>query len=292
MAGKVDETLARALWQIYRRPERPEPWTNGGNLPWHEPAFSERMLREHLDESHGAASRNPAERQQQINWLWQKLGLSPGAWLLDVTCGPGLYSVEFARRGCQVTGIDFSPAAVAYANRLAAEQGVRAACTFIEQDVRHMAAYAGEFEAALFLYGQLAVFPREEAQVLLARIAEALKPGGRLVVELLNQERVDKTGSTWWFTDETGLWGDRPFLHLGERFWNEAEQLSIERFTILHLETGELTEINLCDQTYAVETMTAMLEQAGFASVDIYPEWAGLPLYDAGEWVVYIAERG
>lgn len=291
MSPEVNEALVRALWKIYRRPERPEPWTQGGNLPWNEPAFSERMLQEHLDDSHGAASRPRAERAMVVDWLWQKLGLQPGAHLLDVTCGPGLYAVEFARRGCRVTGIDFGPASVAYARQQAEAGGVAAACTIIEQDVRHMENYEAVFDAALFIYGQLAVFTVEEAQELLTRVARALKPGGKLVVELLNQDRVDKSSKTWWFTDDSGLWGERPFLHLGERFWDEAGHLSIERFHILHLETGELTEIHLCDQTYSVETMVSMMKQAGFTTVDAYPAWAGLPLYDAGEWYVYIAAK-
>ncbi|RIK36202.1 MAG: hypothetical protein DCC55_28060 [Chloroflexi bacterium] len=287
--GEIEQRLGKALWRIYRRPERPAAWVNGGNLPWNDPAFSQRMLREHLDQSHGAASRKDGERALQIDWLWRKLALQPGMRLLDVTCGPGLYAVEFARRGLFVTGIDFSPASIAYARELAEREGVAEHCTFIEQDVR-LATFGDTYDAALFLYGQLAVFPKEEAQTLLAQIAQALRPGGQLAVELLDQERVDKKESTWWYTDDTGLWGDAPFLHLGERFWDAEQALSIERFTIVHLETGALDEVILCDQTYAIETTTALMQQAGFAAVAAYPAWDGVPLYDAGEWVVYLAQ--
>ncbi|MCP4422955.1 MAG: hypothetical protein GY803_00540, partial [Chloroflexi bacterium] len=99
--------LTQALWRIYNRPERPSPWTTGGNLPWDDPDFSRRMLREHLDQSHGAASRQDAERAAQVDWLWEKLGLQSGQHLFDVTCGPGLYAAAMARRGCRVTGVDF-----------------------------------------------------------------------------------------------------------------------------------------------------------------------------------------
>jgi SAM-dependent methyltransferase len=291
MTMTVEQKLAQALWRIYQRPERPAAWAQGGNLPWNDPDFSRRMLREHLDESHGAASRTTVERAQQIDWLWEQLGLQPGLRLLDVTCGPGLYAVELARRGVTVTGIDFSPASIDYARQLAVDQGVAERCTFVEQDVRVADFGVADFDAALFLYGQLGVFPQAEAQMLLAKIAGALKPGGRLVVELLGAERVDKKNSTWWYTDDTGLWGDAPFLHLGERFWDAEQQLVIERFQILHLESGALDEILLCDQIYTIATMTAMLQQAGFATIASHPAWAGLPLYDAGEWVVYVAQK-
>lgn len=287
----IHEQLTNALWRIYRRPHHPKPWQHGGNLPWHDPAFSERMLREHLDQAHGAASRVHEERRLQLDWMWEKLGLQPGMQIGDLTCGPGLYAVELAKRGCTITGVDFGPAAVAYARTLAEQEGVTTRCTFIEQDVREVKLPAQAYDAVLFIYGQLAVFKREEAAALLAKAAAALKPGGRLIVELLNQERVDKTSSNWWFTDHTGLWGDGPFLHLGERFWDDEAQLSYERFYILHLETGQYNEVHLCDQTYAIATMQALMQETGFSQIDVYPRWDGLPLYDNDEWVVYIAHK-
>ncbi len=283
--------LTNALWRIYNRMERPSPWTTGGNLPWNDPDFSQRMLREHLDESHGAASRQRAEREAQIGWMWQKFGLQPGHHLFDVTCGPGLYAVEMARRGCRVTGVDFGPASIDYAKALAKKAGVDDKCSFVQQDVRRMDFAGRDFDAAILLYGQLAVMIRVEAGALLAQIAQALKPGGKLCVELLNQEKVDKTDSSWWFTDDAGLWGDAPFLHLGERFWDDDNKISVERYQILHLETGRLDEIHLCDQAYGVDEMVAMMKGAGFTAVDVYPAWAELPLYDADEWVAYVARK-
>jgi ubiquinone/menaquinone biosynthesis C-methylase UbiE len=286
----VRKVLAKSLWRIYNRPAIPAPWINGGNLPWDDPEFSRRMLREHLDESHGAASRVTGERLLQVEKLWSWLGLKKGSRLLDVTCGPGLYAVEFARRGCQVTGIDFGPASIAYAGDLAEESGVDNSCQFIEQDVRTMNLEKESYDAATFIYGQLAVFPQEDAKMLLSRISSTLKPGGRLCIELLDQEKVDKKNSTWWFTDDSGLWGDKAFLHLGERFWMEKSQMSMERFQILDLEQGELSTITLCDQTYSVESMVELMKQAGFADVEVYPAWDGTPLYDAGEWIVYVGQ--
>lgn len=283
--------LLASLWKIYHRPEQPALWERGGNLPWNDPAFSERMLREHLDESHGAASRVTAERLRQIEWLWPHLDLQAGCRLFDVTCGPGLYAVELARRGCVVTGVDFAPAAIAYARDLAKSEGVSARCTFVEQDIRQTDYTGANFDAAIFLYGQLAVFTRAEAQLLLNQIAQSLKPGGKLCVELLNPDRVDKKNSTWWFTDNKGLWGDAPFLHLGERFWHAEEETSSERYQIIHLETGQLTEVLLCDQTYAPATMIAMMKQAGFSAVTAYADWDDLAVYDAGEWIIYLAQK-
>ena len=195
---KRRKALEKALWRIYSRPEIPKPWQGGGNLPWNEPEFSQRMLREHLDESHGAASRVTKERLMLIDKMWSWFELRNSSNLLDMTCGPGLYAVEFARRGSQVTGIDFGPASIAYARELAIREGVDRACHFIERDVRSISLEPHSFDAATFIYGQLTVFPREDAQFLLTKIAAALKPGGRLCIELLDPSRVDRKNSNWW----------------------------------------------------------------------------------------------
>jgi SAM-dependent methyltransferase len=292
ISGKnVPEKMAGALWRIYNRPDSPLLWQNGGNLPWNDPDFSARMLREHLDESHGSASRQATERAAQLDWLWTALKLEPGHVVLDLTCGPGLYSVALAERGCRVTGVDFGPASIAYARQLASDAGVDERCTFIERDVRLYEPPAGQFDAVLFLYGQLAVFRPEDATALLRKAASSLRPGGRLCVELLEQDRVDKKAGSWWYTDDKGLWGERPFLHLGERRWDEAEKTSVERFYILDLGSGTLSETILCDRTYATEEMASLMRAAGISLVDIYLAWDGLPLNDAAEWVVYIGEK-
>lgn len=281
---------AAALWRIYNRPGQPIPWAYGGNLPYDDPAFSERMLQEHLDSSHGAASRPAAERTLQINWLWETLPLKPGAKLLDVTCGPGLYAVELAQRGVEVTGVDFAPAAIRYAQNLAVQQQVSQLCHFVQADVRGFEFGVSQFDAAILLYGQLAVMSRPEAAALLTNIGRALRPGGKLIVELLHPDQVDKENSSWWFTDDKGLWGAAPFLHLGERLWLAEEHLSMERYFVVQLETGQMDEIILCDQVYQPEEMRALLTASGFGRVEIYPAWNHLPLYDAAEWLVYVAQ--
>jgi SAM-dependent methyltransferase len=280
-----------SLRKIYQRPPLPEAWKHDGNLPWSDPTFGARMLEEHLDDSNGAASRVGAERVRQIDWIWKQLALQSGAKLCDLTCGPGLYGVEFARRGLQVTGVDFAPTSIRYARDLARREGLTGRCDFLEQDIRQLELPEAQFDAILLLYGQLGVFPRPEAAAILARVQKLLAPGGRLLLEMLDPTRVDKTDTNWWFTDDSGIWGDQPFLHLGERFWDEAEQLSTERFHTIELTTGALHEMQLNDQTYRPEDLATTLRASGFSEPQVAPAWNGLELYDAAEWVVYIAQR-
>jgi SAM-dependent methyltransferase len=279
------ERLAASLRRIYDRPQPPVPWEHGGNLPWDEPSFSERMLREHLDQTHGAASRPAVEIRAQVERMWDWLDLEPGKRLLDVTCGPGLYAAEFARRGLSVTGIDFSPASIAYAR----DHCRGLPCEFVQGDVRDMDFAGREFDAAIYLYGQFTVLQPEESRSVLDRIGQALRAEARLLLEVLDEEQFDKQDDTWWYTDKGGLWGDFPFLHLGERHWDEQQRAAVERFHILNLSTGELQVYGLADQAYTASQVQEMLEGAGFKNVAVRSAWDGLAMRDAHEWIVYTA---
>lgn len=280
--------LAAALQTIFERPQPAVPWHDGGNLPWDDPEFSERMLQQHLDQRHGAASRRMSEIRGQVQVIKRWLGLHPGSHLFDVTCGPGLYAAEFARQGIEVTGIDFGPASVRYARELCAGLPVE----IYEGDVREMDFAGRGFDAAIYLYGQFTVLKPEESLDVLRRIHAALRPGAPVLLEVLDDDHIDKKNSTWWFTDQGGLWGDFPFLHLGERTWDEERRAAIERFYVLNLESGEMNTYALSDQAYTAGTMREMLEQAGFTNVTAHPAWDGLALKDAREWYVFVAQRG
>lgn len=279
--------LAAALKQIYDRSQPPAPWRDGSNLPWNDPAFSERMLAQHLDQSHSAASRRLPEIRGQVQVMLDWLGLRPGHRLLDVTCGPGLYAREFATRGVEVTGIDFGPASMRYAREICA--GLP--CRFVQGDVREMDFAGAGFDAAIYLYGQFTVLRPAESLDVLRRIQAALRPGGRLLLEILDDDLFDKKDSSWWYTDRGGLWGDFPYLHLGERAWDKEQRAAVERFHIINLETDEMQVYGLSDQAYTVAMLIEMLGQAGFGRVDVHPAWDKLALKDAPEWVVYVATR-
>jgi SAM-dependent methyltransferase len=278
--------LAAALQTTYDRAQPAVPWRDGGNLPWDKPAFSERMLKEHLDQSHGAASRRLPEIRAMVQVMTDWLGLREGSRLLDVTCGPGLYAAEFARRGVAVTGIDFGPASVRYAREHCAGLPVE----IYQGDVREMDFTGAQFDAAIYLYGQFTVLKPEESLDVLRRIRLSLRPGAPLLLEILDDARIDKKNNTWWYTDRGGLWGDFPYLHLGERTWDEERRAIIERFYILNLETGHLDSYGLSDQAYTGEMLRDMLSEAGFRNMTTHPAWDNLALNDAPEWCVYIAE--
>jgi protein-S-isoprenylcysteine O-methyltransferase Ste14 len=51
------EAAVKTILDIVNRSPKPVPWSEGDNIPWDEPGFSDRMLAEHLSQDHDLASR-------------------------------------------------------------------------------------------------------------------------------------------------------------------------------------------------------------------------------------------
>lgn len=80
------------------------------------------MLREHLDQRHDHASRRIETVDTHVEWLFETvLAGRPGS-VLDLGCGPGLYTGRPAERGCSCLGVDISSASIEQARRGAAER--------------------------------------------------------------------------------------------------------------------------------------------------------------------------
>jgi ubiquinone biosynthesis O-methyltransferase len=100
-----------------------------------------------------------------------------GKRVLDVGCGDGAYSIEAAKRGAVVTGIDTSVEMLAAARRRAEEAGVRIA--FVEGDARKVPFADGSFDIVLAV--TVLCFVRD-ADLAVREMTRVLVPGGHLVL--------------------------------------------------------------------------------------------------------------
>ncbi|HSX89291.1 MAG TPA: bifunctional 2-polyprenyl-6-hydroxyphenol methylase/3-demethylubiquinol 3-O-methyltransferase UbiG [Pseudomonas sp.] len=133
-------------------------------------------------------SLNPPRAAYFRNVIVQRMGLQPsGLQVLDVGCGGGLLSEEFAALGCQVTGIDPSEPTLQAAREHARKGGL---------NIRYL---SGRGEALPFedrsfdLVCCCDVFEHvEDLDAVLREIGRVLKPGGVLLFDTINRTRRSK----------------------------------------------------------------------------------------------------
>ena len=130
----------------------------------------------------------PAERTAaEVNAVVKRLGLPPGARLLDLCCGQGRHAVPLAQLGYQVAGLDLSRPLLDRAAALAAGQGRRVG--LVQADMRRLPFADASFDAVLNLFNAFG-YLEDDAQdeLVLAEVARVLRPGGRFLQELANRE--------------------------------------------------------------------------------------------------------
>ncbi len=127
----------------------------------------------------------------EVESLLGLTGVSPGARILDVGCGPGRHCLELARRGFEVVGVDISETFIDLARDAAAAEGLDGA-TFRVCDARALDYEAG-FDLVISLcqggFGLTAgpgrradSLERELDEPVLAGLARAAKIGGAVAV--------------------------------------------------------------------------------------------------------------
>jgi cyclopropane fatty-acyl-phospholipid synthase-like methyltransferase len=113
--------------------------------------------------------------------------LKPGRTALSVADGEGRNSVYMAEQGMTVTALEFAPSALTRAHALAAERGVQV--DFRKVDVLRAQAFDGPYDLVAGLLIQF-VGP-EERRKLFAKMQDATKPGGLVMLHGYTPEQVE-----------------------------------------------------------------------------------------------------
>jgi SAM-dependent methyltransferase len=268
----------------------PEPWAEGDHLPWDDPGFSERMLKEHLSQKHDAASRRFEIVDRHVQWIHETLLAGHSSRILDLGCGPGLYLQRLAGLGHDCRGIDFSPASIAYAKGQAKRAGLT--IQYVEEDVRR-ADFGAGLDLVMMIWGEFNVFPPQDAKALLLKCASALRAGGRLLLEPHTFESVQKRGQepTSQYSSACGLFLDSPHVCVQENFWHASCRAATTRWTVTDSNTGRMVVHAASYQAYTDQEYEDLLMHCGFATVDRQPSLTGRTEDQSQDVMVLIAQR-
>jgi SAM-dependent methyltransferase len=140
--------------------------------------------RMHLEDD--PTKRPHAHVKTQIDGVERFLALEARSRVLDLGCGSGRRTLELARRGHRVLGVDPDERALAAAR--SAAKGERLNVHFMKTDPREIS-YRGDFDAIVCLDGAFGQLPNDREDVrALDAARKALKPGAKLLLDVLNKE--------------------------------------------------------------------------------------------------------
>ena len=275
------------LLDIIQRDMVPQPWVEGEKIPWNDPDFSRRMLKEHLSQKHDAASRRTSVIKKHVDWIHNFVLNGNPSHILDLGCGPGLYTARLAALGHVCHGIDFGPASIEYAGNHAAGN-----CSYTLGDIR-ATDFSSGYDLVMLIFGEFNVFKPEDARLILNKACAALKPGGKILLEPHTFDAVYELGNqpATWYSARNELFAEEPHLCLMESFWDENLSVTIERYIIVDAASGEVTRYASSTQAYENDELAEMLKQAGYQKTEFYPSLRGAPDEKMSQLQVLVAQK-
>lgn len=222
------------------------------------------------------------QTRMEVDFLLRSLRLPPGARILDVPCGYGRHAAELARRGFRVVGVDLSRSMIEEARRRFA---ARPRLSFRRRDMRRIA-FRAEFDAVVNLYTSFGYFRPAQNEAALRRMARALRPGGRLLIDHRDPGYDATLPGRLWYRS-----GSKRFILEERRF---DPRTKITESTQLTITTGRrrVVQKTLRLQEYSLPQWRRMLRRAGLRLQRAYSGYDGRP-YRAGSTgrLIVVAEK-
>jgi ubiquinone/menaquinone biosynthesis C-methylase UbiE len=212
--------------------------------------FSEFYLRAFRD-----AERN-VEAQAQALAAAELAACPPGGELLDVPCGFGRHTVPLAAAGFRVVGVDRAQALLDEAQRRA---GHGRWPKFVRADYRELPFPDESFDAALNMFSSLGYLGDDEDTRALEQIGRVLRPGGRLVIDIMHRDRLVHSFSE----HDWHLLGEGRLL-LEQRTFDPVSGVAQTTQTLIE-STGARESRTFSIRVYTATELLAMLDRAGFA---------------------------
>jgi SAM-dependent methyltransferase len=237
--------------------------------------FGEFYLRAYASEEADAAAEAQALAAARLS------GCPEGGDVVDVPCGYGRHVIPLARAGYRAVGVDRSEVLLAEARRRAGHERWP---KLTRADYRELPFPDGTFDAAFNLFSSLGYLGDEADTRVLAEIGRVLRPGGRLVLEILHRDHlVSRFAERDWHAVGNGR------LMLQHRTFDPVEGVVQTTQTVIH-GSGERESRTFSVRVYTVTELLAMLARAGYAETRCQGDLAG-ERFGVGTRLVVVARR-
>jgi SAM-dependent methyltransferase len=225
--------------------------------------------------------------RSEVDFVEMALDLREDAALLDIACGGGRHALELARRGYSIEGVDSSATLVAHATRRAYADATRA--RFVKGDMRELA-YAQEFDAVLVMNSSLGFFEDEVNRATLARAAQALVDGGKLLLQCLNPYQIEsylQGFRSGWHQIAGG------YLLREARFAPRSARLEIDYRFLLPAQGVDTRHPGDRIRLYGYPELEAMVRGAGLRPIAVFGDAVTPPVAfeEHSQWQVLVAAK-
>ena len=227
---------------------------------------------------------NWQEASVEVDLGLSLLQLSQGKSILDLPCGLGRHSLEFARRGFSVTAVDLMPFYIEEGQRRAKAEGLQ--IDFIQDDMRSFIR-PNAFDVVWNFGSSFGFFRnREDDTSVILNAYQSLRKGGKLLIEMINREYVI---DFWKYRDQI----KHPPIEgitLTEkgRIYNDESQMLLRW---LFDKDGDTKEFNLSLRLYSASEVKSILIKNNFTFADFYGDISGSRHTSKSKRMVVIAGK-
>ncbi len=265
--------------------KKPQPFNKEGGNIWTEEYIAKQMLKAHLDEKSDAASYNKRTIDNIVEFIGQNIS-KKDAKILDLGCGPGLYTERLCEKGYKVTGIDFSENTIKYAKDSARKKGLN--IDYFCKNILELN-YFEKYDVVIQIYGEINTFSDSERTKIFQIIKNALKPEGIFIFDVSTPTFRKRNGiEKNWSISEGGFWREKTHIILEEGFKYDND-IWLDQYIIIDDEDVQVYRNWFHD--YTIKTISEIIEKSRFKIINVVGSLTGEPLKEESDWIGIVAEK-
>lgn len=254
--------------QLFNYIKTPHKFENSPDNIWTNEKLSSLVMNSYFDSSIYGGSYSKEFRNESLDFINQFL--QKGS-VLDIGCGPGLYSNKLAKLNYSVTGIDISQSAIKYAQKYAKEKDIKV--NFEKSDIFSYTP-TQNYNNVLLIYYIYSFFSSSKRKILLKKIYNLLENKGTFILDVPSINYYNKLNEIklWDYFPISNNFMEEEFLSLFN-LKKYGDGLLLNQ-TIYILEDSNIAIFDWL-QHFDLEGIKAEINQAGFTIVSERANIAG-----------------